>query len=192
MGKRRTMIFALLLLFCCIWSAQAADTLPPSSGTETDLCHLTVYAYRLEGSQEVPLPGVCVALYPPDCAAPIRRTTNNAGLAVFPPLPTGTYTLEETSAPAHYRPLSAPLEVRLSANGPHLREHLSAPAIGILHRRIPWVRGLLLLLLCSLLPALLRLAVLYRKQWAAFWKNFLRLVHLSQSFSCLRRIIMLR
>ncbi len=190
MKEFRTMLTTLLMLLWCIYPAQAEGpegvSSPPCGGEPREL---TIYAYTLDGSRRVPLPGASFTLRGSDGTALFCITTGETGIVTLSPLPVGTYRLEQTSAPIGYRTLSQPLELQLLANGTVLLDNTVIPAVRILHRRMPWSSILWLMLPVSLLPAVVRLALLHQQQISHTFINFSSLVHLSQSFSSIGRIL---
>ena len=180
MKRLRTILLSFLILLWYIFSievAQAQVSLPPAYGIEP--CELTVYTYRLDGSNRVPLPGATFALRSDDGTVLSHITTGETGTVTLSQLSPGTYRLEQTGAPFGYRTLSQPLELRFLTDGTMLLDDIPTPAAQILHRRMPWKTALWLLLPISLLPALVRLSLVYRQKIAFILKNFSSLAHLS-------------
>ena len=180
MKRLHTMLLSFFILLSYIFSievAQAQVSLPPAYSIEP--CELTVYAYKLDGSNRVPLPGASFALRSDDGTVLSHITTDKTGTVTLSQLSPGTYRLEQTSAPFGYRTLSQPLELRFLADGTMFLGNIPTPALHILHRQMPWKTALWLLLPLSLLPALVRLGVTYRQKIAVIFKNFSSLVHLS-------------
>ncbi len=193
MKEFRTMLITLLILLWCIFPAQAEEPEGVSSPVcDSEPCELTIYAYTLDGSRRVPLPGASFTLRGSDDTVLAHMTTGETGIVTLSPLPMGTYRLEQTDAPVGYRTLSQPLELQLLAGGTVLLDNTVIPAVRILHRRMPWSSILWLMLPASLLPAMVRLALLYQQQSSHTFINFSSLVHLSQSFSSIGRILNIR
>ncbi len=193
MKELRTMLITLLMLLWCIypaWAEEPEGISTPACGSES--CALTIYAYTLDGSRRVPLPGASFTLRGSDDTVLARMTTGETGIVTLSPLPMGTYRLEQIDAPMGYRTLSQPLELQLLANGTVLLDNTAISAVRVLHRRMPWTSVMWLLLPLSLLPALVRLGLLYQRKIAIIFKKFSSLVHLSQSFSSICRILNIR
>ncbi len=193
MKKYSTMVLILLTLLWCVlpvWGEDSQDAFVPVCGGNH--CALTICAYTMDGCSRIPLPGASFTLYSHDGTVLAHMTIGETGTVTLSHLSAGTYYLEQTGAPIGYRTMSQPLSLRLASNGSVILGDTVTSAVHILHRRMPWAAALWVLLPLSLLPAMVRLGLLYWENIAAGFGNFLRLVHLSQFFSRMRRILNIR
>lgn len=71
-----------------------------------------------------PLPGMVA---PTPTPATQTASSNTEGIATFPAVPYGTYRLRETSTPAGYLPLAAPVEVTVTPIAPTAPDGTTAP-----------------------------------------------------------------
>lgn len=182
----------LFILLLCIVPVQAipVESVPfTASACGVESGELTICTYTLEGTRRVPLSGASFTLRGEDGASLLHITTGKTGTVTLSHLPAGSYRLEQRSAPLGYRPLSQPLELQLLPDGTVLLDGRAASAANIFHRHMPWAAALWLLLPVSLLPALLRIGLLYRQHIFALFVNFSSLVHLSQSFTAIECIL---
>lgn len=140
---------ALALLWCTA-AVYAAD--------------LPVAAWVMRGGTAEGLAGAAFCLSTPaQDREPVILVTDGTGRLVFRDLEEGSYELRQTEAPGLYRPLARPLSVELSSDGTLTVEGHPTDEVSVLHRSGRSVLTVALVAVLSLLPMVLRLLWLHRR-----------------------------
>ncbi len=165
--KRMTYIFLLAVLWLTLTPVQAQGA------------SLSVSAYRLEEQSRLGVESAVFTLYGADGAAlgftqqcgvwrcggaVTALPTDSDGRLVLCGLPSGEYQLVQNDAPQLYRRLKAPVKLSLDDGGALRVEGRACQEVAILHRSGSAMVTAAVLGLCSVLPAVVRLILLWGKK----------------------------